>query len=716
MSVNYPSNRSNNYDKTKNYREMIHLDGKPYTGNDANNLQSIITEKIFDLAESIHREGDLLEGGTPVLIQSTGELTISPGRIYIDKEIFEFNEVVFDGSTLPVLPDNEDTEIGVFLEQDIITHIEDPVGLVDPSTNQITSGQPTNQRLRKQIVWGWKNTDNSADSGNSTGTFYPVHRSINRVLLIQTEAPGLGAVQEAIAQYDRESTGGGMYLSNGLDVSYDSADGDDYLFAVESGLARVNGFPIRRATGEELVVTQDPDLSLVQNENKNQEVIGGEALIEPNNTPLNDVVSVVAYMRVTETITRGVVANTTDDPEEDGIDFIEQITQGGTTYTKGVDYQLTDGEIDWSLGGIEPSGGTTYDATYRFTKTIGIKAGSLTPTSFIIEDQEGGTKTLVDGSNALINYNYKLQRVDLLELQQDQTITRSKGVSRSVNPQAPQAKPGNLRLATVFFDWVNDPVVTMVAPQVISVGQLNTLQQQVTSTSLVLAEMAQSQQINLLDNAVKTGMFVDNFADESQRDLGISQSAKIAGSMLTMGMTVEDHYPSEGSNNNDNVNTLPFTLVSVVSQEKQTGQVQINPYIEAHVPPPKPVVITPKVDHNITQFTQPFISRGPVAPQAPIAPPDNSGGTDNTTAVNIPQPSLDIARGKKTTVTPPPSSWDQAYAAAQQYHQNNRTNPNRTSINKKQQNKINNLAASLLAGENVANIKIDGKRVTVNQS
>jgi hypothetical protein len=698
MPINYPDDHVNNYDETKNYREMVFRNRKAFTGNDANNFQSMLIKRSNDIANGIFQDGDLKEGGTPSVV--SGNVIIAAGTIFIAGECYDFDEV-----TGLVIATDKEVELGVYLDENVIDNNQDTT-LVDPSVGLETSNQPTQYRVQKTITWGWKNTDGSADSGD-VGVFYPVHLVINGTLVIRDEAPGLGQVQEAIAGYDRDSTGG-FYVIEGLEVEFESEDATDYLYSIKQGKARVNGFPVKRPTGEEFSFTQDPDLQLVQNETQTQSVSGGEATISPNNIPLESVTNVAARLEITESIGRGLVADTADDVSEDGVYEIVSVSQGATTYNQGADYQLTDGKVDWAPGGAEPSGGTTYDVTYRFVKNIPIKAGSLTDTEFVIEDQ--GSATLLDNQQCLINYNYKLKRIDQLELTEFGSLDRQKGVSRAVDPQVPNSTPGNLPLALIFYDWINDPVIDLIAPTRVKVGDQNRMQEQITSNTLVIAELAQAAQINSLDNSVKAGMFVDTFVDNSQRDFGLVQNLETSGGMLCLPITADDYLPTEASKNNENTQSLPYNLVETLVQDKETGQVKINPY-DSFTPIPKPIVITPKVDNNINQFTAPFISRGPVPPQVPVTPPSGP-----VVAPSVPEPSILIARGKRTTITPPPSSWDQAFEQAKAYHQANRTNPNKKSTNRIQKRKIRNLAASLLAGENVTGIRINRKPVTVNQT
>ena len=72
------------------------------------------------------------------------------------------------------------------------------------------------------------------------------------------------------------------------------------------------------------------------------------------------------------------------------------VYQGNTTYVKGTDFEITDGDrIDWSIGGSSPADGTTYNAKYRYyDENINTLANELgrrkaTQVGYVVEDPNG---------------------------------------------------------------------------------------------------------------------------------------------------------------------------------------------------------------------------------------------------------------------------------------------------------------------------------------
>lgn len=695
MSINYPPDRTENFDKSKNYREFVFRDKKFLTGNDMNNFQSLLNSKREDLANAIFSNGDLVDGGQPNIDPITGVTTLTGGQLYVDGEFFEFADQT--GITVPT---NTPVELGVFIDKQVYGAAEDG-DMVDQSVGLKTSGLETQRRVKYIVVWGWKTVDGASDSGD-TGTFFPVHLVENGVLVTQTNT-GSSVIREHIAEYDRDSTGG-YYVVEGLELTFDEFDSveQENVFSLSLGKAYVNGFQKSVLSTQRLVFPSDPDLALIQNEAQIMNVVGGEAVITPNNNPLNDIQEVSAKLIKTEAVTRGVVANTADDVNEGGIFQIDSIPG----YTQGVDYQLAGGQVDWSLPGTEPSAGSSYDVTYRFIKDIPIKTGSLTPTQFIIEDQDGGNETLIDGETITIDYNYRLRRIDLLEMTENKEFVRIKGISHRSNPIRPFNTPGNLELALIRYDWINDPVIQYIADVTIPMGQLNNIVQQMLETKLQVAELAQLNKLRLIDGQANSNLFVDILNDDSQRARTPDDDAQLSANMLCLPVTFEDYYPDNA--NNLTVQTLDFTLETVVSQEKQTGQIAVNPY-DSYEAPPKLIEVEEKVDNDVTQFTAPFIARGSQPPSPPFTVPGQTDVDQEQVS-----PVLSIERAGATTNVTPPSSFDQAKEIASEWFQNNRHNPNRVSKNRKQKKKVKRLTIALLNGENPSTIKVNGKPVTVN--
>jgi hypothetical protein len=68
----------------------------------------------------------------------------------------------------------------------------------------------------------------------------------------------------------------------------------------------------------------------------------------------------------TVTITKGA-AGTSDTLPDSPVYLVKSVTQGGTTYIEGTDYNVGTDTIDWSPAGAEPATSSEYSVTYTFT-------------------------------------------------------------------------------------------------------------------------------------------------------------------------------------------------------------------------------------------------------------------------------------------------------------------------------------------------------------
>lgn len=322
------------------------------------------------------------------------------------------------------------------------------------------------------------------------------------------------------------------------------------------------------------------------------------ALVETDKAPIDSVSEVVANLEITEeTVVRGAVANTTDSLAHTSVTALIEVKQGLTTFVPGTDYILTGSTVNWSPGGAEPSVTSSYTVTYRYNRSILPDTGSINNGQFTITNK-GVNGDLVDGSSVLATYDYRLRRIDLLELDQSGNLNRVKGVSQDSNPNVPAASPNAIALATINLDWVNEPKVRNVGNIAIQQGDLQDLRNKQYTQGILIAEL-QLQLNAVLAGASNAGMFVDSFTDIDKTDLGIEQSLTIADDLLSMPLLV-----TTGDLDNEanlTYHTLEATDELIVEQNQRTAVMKINPY--ATFVAAQPIIIDTKIDYQVDDFT-----------------------------------------------------------------------------------------------------------------
>jgi hypothetical protein len=103
------------------------------------------------------------------------------------------------------------------------------VGLKDPASGQLNYQRSGAARLKVDPVWGY-------DTDGHAGDFFPIYVADDRVLRPKSPPPTIDAVAQALAKYDRDSTGG-SYIVRGMEVSMLPDSGSNQVYSVAEGEA-----------------------------------------------------------------------------------------------------------------------------------------------------------------------------------------------------------------------------------------------------------------------------------------------------------------------------------------------------------------------------------------------------------------------------------------------------------------------------------------------
>jgi len=384
---------SNYYDRTdpaKKYDRHLFRAGKGLQSAELNEIQQASISRIKSIGDAILKDGDIIADCACLVNVDTGETVLNSGSIYLRGMVRGVPSGAFTIATVGIVT------IGVYLSEVEITEAEDPT-LRDPAVGTRNYQEAGAGRLQVNTAWGF------AGDG-SAGDFFPVWTVIDGVLIPKEPPPNLDSVTNAIAAYDRQSTGG-TYVASGLRVSVleDRLDGSQ-VYSVASGDARVDGRNVSVPTARRVVYPATADLLRITSE---PHVSTGTTAhrVTTDRFPIANLVSVQITAQKTATITHGAFTGAQDGLPDNSVLSILSVTQGGTTYVANTDYKLTAGKVDWSPTGAEPSPGSTYSVTYQYITTV-------TPTAV---DSAGMTVTgAVSGTLIQITYDAALPRYDRL--------------------------------------------------------------------------------------------------------------------------------------------------------------------------------------------------------------------------------------------------------------------------------------------------------------
>lgn len=557
-------------DPTKNYEAHNFLAGNVVQSAELNEIQTQTRNRIRSIADALFKDGDLIADGRLIVNADTGAVTVEAAKVYVAGAVRGVVPASFTVATVGIV------NVGLYLKTSIVTWLEDP-SLRDPATGVRNYNLPGASRTKVEAVWGF------AGDGQ-TGEFYPVYVIENGVLRAKEPPPNLDAFTQALAGYDRDSTGGGTYVVSGLDGRLLSLQAlDVQVYSIADGRAHINGYTIEQQASRRIVYDAHPDLQLIDSEPR-LAVGGVPQRIDVDRAPIANIVSVKITAEKTVTITRGTFTNGSDALPDTAVLQIIEVKQGGTTYVQGSDYRLLSGGCDWSLSGAEPATGSTYSVKYRY-----ITNGTITA-----QDQKGFTVAgAVDGTQILTTYNTKLPRIDRLCMARDGTFQWVKGVASFYTPIPPVVSNDLLPLIYVYQTWMADTmVVNSDGSRVVSMSDLGMINTRIDTVVKGLAEQKLFTNISARDSSIKKGIFADPFLDDSMRDAGVTQTAAVVQGALVLPITGS---PIRVSNDVSSAQAVTFTQGNYIQQTLETGSMKINPY-QAFPVVPLAISLNPAVD------------------------------------------------------------------------------------------------------------------------
>ena len=596
-------------DSTKNYEALLFIGRRGLQSAELNDLQHGIHARIDGLADSLFDDGNIVSGAGATMLEGDplGNIQLAEGRIYLGGRIYTVAAAKF------TIPEDATVFIGLRKREVVITEVDDP-DLLDPAQGVADDfdnyQEPGALRLQTLVSWGWVSGEQS-DPGE--GEFYEVYTVENGVLIVRNIPPAVQAIIDGLALYDREAHG--SYVTEGLLLSYTGENAPSvnfpngsYVFNLREGRANVLGLKVGRQTGSRLEYDKDFD-TLFSNNEQSSNVVDGAGYIKmiTNRAPIASVGEIQATRRKIQTgVVRGP-ANTSDVDalDETSVTDVIRVFQGATEYVEGRDYVIVGDDVDWSpngVGAIEPVG--TYSVEYDYIVSLTSADADVTVDDTFIE-----VENLAPGTTIRVDYDYKVPRVDTITMDTEGLLHRLRGASRVRNPAPPPAAVDHIALATIYYDWYNDPIVTNVAVKNVPFAEIEKMQEQIFDLYDLVAQERLKQDINRLEPASKRGVFVDPFFDNDLRDPDVVQDAATLDGLMMLPMSV---VMAQGdSANNALAWTLPFTKETIIEQPRYTQCMKINPY-QAFEPIPASVTLIPDVDrwviHRVTWNT-PIVRR-----------------------------------------------------------------------------------------------------------
>lgn len=574
---------------------VIHREGQRYyaQGADINEGNSIARYRGQRISDTVLKDGDRREGAEALVDFEAETVHCLAGQIYIRGDIYPVAAALLED-----VPMVGEVSIGVRVVRTIVDEIADPTlrGLHPGTAAENEAGA-----VREMISLVWSFSDDGL-----TGDFYSVYRLLGGTIINQMPPPSLSGVIDQLSIYDWDLNG--HYIVDACEVTaLGLFDATKQYFSVAAGTANIRGYKRIRETAFDVFSEEDPALETVAGESHTfTGSTGGSTTIAVNRGPIKDLTIAIVVKRAVETVVRGGVPGGADPLLQSGAFEIESVVQGGTTFAN-TTYAMAGNNISWAPAGAEPVGASTYVVTYLYNVSVLDTATHTATTATVL----GG----VNGKPVILGYTSKVPRIDLVCLDISGRPAYVKGISAR-NGALPPIPPDNLlKVAEVYNDWLNLPVIT-------NNGTRNFTQDKLARLFTRMIDMLEQFDRNQLASDVrvigtpvsKRGIFTDTFIDDFYRDQGAAQTAAINRGVLQLAIDNVLMQVVLGD-----VITLAFTEEVIVSQLQRTSARIINQY-DNFVPMPAGLKIEPAADFWTEQqvnWTSPVTQEFVAAPGQP---------------------------------------------------------------------------------------------------
>lgn len=573
--------------------EVVMREGAKFyaQGADVNEGFSIARRRSRRVADTIMKDGDRKNGADAIVDYEVGTIHCYAGQVYVEGDIYPVPEALLED-----VPMVGEVSVGVRILRTVVTELQDP-SLYGLSPGTAAEGEPGAARVVATAEWGFQ-------GDGAPGELYAVYRLKDGTIINQLPPPALSGVIEQLSIYDRESHGN--YIVDGCLVTALGGSGGVQSFSIGAGTANISGYKRVRETAFRHFEPETADVELIAGETQTfTGATGGSTTITVNRAPYQDIQLAIVVKRITaENVVRGTTPGGFDALSQSSAFEVESISQGGTAIANTA-YTLVNGTISWGPAGAEPAANSTYQVTYLHYQAV-------TPTAMngIQLTVSGG----VQGRPIQITYNSKIPRIDALCLDIMGRPVYRKGISARVNAAPPQIPSDLLKLAEIYNDWINVPVVANNGTPNVPYDEMVRYFRLLVNIADQFSRSSAENNIQASTLVAKGKIFTDTFVSDYFRDQGAPQTAAINQGVLQLAV---DNVLMQAIASP--VSTMLFTEEVILSQPQRTSSMKINPW-DNFTPMPAGMKIEPPVDRwteSVTTWTSPVTQEFSAAPDRP---------------------------------------------------------------------------------------------------
>jgi len=488
----------NRYDRSKNWKEILFLAKRAIQSAEFNELQKILRDDFRVFANTIYKDGNILEGGQIRIENET--IYLSEGRTFYRGYVVDFPSAELSLKT------SGNQVVGLAILEKAISEIDDPT-LRNPAVGTKAYNEPGAYRL--VITGRWSDSEHL----ESTEQFYPIYTIVDGVLQTAPKStPEMEIANYLLERYDAESNGD--YVVDDFSISYEGTTDDGKLIiSVSAGKAHVHGKEVVIPYAQKVYLEPPQDTALVTAEPL---IFNADGNYPLRYSPIARVTSVLGVKQITENIVHGNYVGAKDILNNTPVLKVISVQQADTTYIEGTDYQVLGDTIDWSLSGAEPEPGSTYTVTYQYQTTS-------IPVEITADRTAISVSGLAQNTTFYVSYEYYIPRIDRIVLTSDGAFIVRKGTPSAFSPQPPQVIDG-LSLAQVKLAFGNPPEITLEYPKAFRMSDFQNFIQEISKLKYDLSLMALKEEARYINLNAKD-IFVDPFTSDNERDKGVSQDA-----------------------------------------------------------------------------------------------------------------------------------------------------------------------------------------------
>ena len=548
-TINLPKyyNRFQNQPHFSDYKQILFRANDILQSAEVNEIEGTIRNDFASFSSRFILNGEFLYGGK-ISISTEGSGNFDPnGYEYFSIEIVcEAGMFFFNGDLFPLeekrfnyidtLMHDADYTLGIKVVEEIISYREDS-SLLEPANNIRNFRQPGADRLSVKGTWEELSTMTVEDN------FTEVSVIENGIILEEEKVDEFDkSVTDIVAEYDRESRGN--YLINGFATRFLEKHNylGDFTFQIGEGKADVFGYKYQRKYTSDFTIPALSDFELHQGEPTIFN--NGEAEYELNHTPIRELFRVSGEKNITQNIDHGSYSGATDTfpSAYTPVVRIKHVFQGGTVFVSGRDFYQDGDQIVWltnQAGEIEPAPNSSYtiEWDYRETQTIGNFIGN---NGKINGDKTGITLLgYIPNSVVAVDYDFVLQRKDVISLDSKGLLQNIQGVAREYDPLTPRFNEENLlSIAEVLLSGDADPEIVQTGQRVFKFEDIEKIYDDIRTNEYNLGRMALKLDLKGFGMTLKN-TFVDTFMDDAWRDAGIEAGSSYIKAMATSGELVQ---------------------------------------------------------------------------------------------------------------------------------------------------------------------------------